>query len=172
MLRGKAGPWHHSREPERWGHPTTVCEGKRRLLGLPHMAGRQQLLVHSSRTVHIERVLSKTYTMHALTHSPLSVVFDRAKSPIFWPIRSYMCTVKSKDIECPVSLLSSPKNRTPFITYTTHFRSQKFQNLNFLNIYKSLHCCHTLLKMNKFKQIWISYDIGYMYTVKNTSIWS
>ncbi len=66
----------------------------------------------------------------------------------FGPIRSCLYTVikKIKQKACISATLSKKQNL--FFTYITYFRSiQSLKTLIFQ--YKSLHCCHTLLKINK-----------------------
>jgi hypothetical protein len=68
---------------------------------------------------------------------------------VFKPSRSCLGTVKSRYSNWLLSLLSALKKQNLFITYTTHFRS--FQSLKACIFQcKSLHCCHTLLKINKY----------------------
>jgi hypothetical protein len=64
--------------------------------------------------------------------------------------------VHCKKIAERMGLISAfrSKKQDLFITYITHFRT--FQSLQIqIFQYKSLHCCNTLLKINKYKSLYL-----------------
>jgi hypothetical protein len=102
------------------------------------------------------RLLYKRYmfTCHPLTgcfyelpHSSHSGPFRPGKIADFLGLLDHVlvhiCTVNVKYSDWLVFLLSSKKNRTLYITYTTNFRS--FESLKTLTFqYNLLYCCNTL----------------------------
>ncbi len=83
-----------------------------------------------------------------LSHSSRSGRFRPGKFADFLGLLDHAFTLLKINTTNGLYLCYPLQKQNLFITYTTHFRSvQSSKTLIFQ--YKSLHCCHTLLKINK-----------------------